>query len=122
MFELDGVSVLKHNSIKIKKDKVIYIDPFQIDIPAHDADLILCTHSHYDHFSPDDIKAVSKETTVIITTTDCTSDISKTGICEENTYYVKPYDESDYQGINIKAIPAYNKYLAFVITSFVEEL
>ena len=58
MFELDGVSVLKHNSIKIKKDKVIYIDPFQIDIPAHDADLILCTHSHYDHFSPDDIKAV----------------------------------------------------------------
>ena len=113
MFELDGVSVLKHNSIKIKKDKVIYIDPFQIDIPAHDADLILCTHSHYDHFSPDDIKAVSKETTVIITTTDCTSDISKTGICEENTYYVKPYDEFDYQGINIKAIPAYNKYKEF---------
>lgn len=113
MFELDGVSVLKHNSIKIKKDKVIYIDPFQIDIPAHDADLILCTHSHYDHFSPDDIKTVSKETTVIITTTDCASDISKTGICEENTYYVKPYDEFDYQGINIKAIPAYNKYKEF---------
>ena len=45
MFELDGISVLKHSSIKIKKEKVIYIDPYKIDIPAHDADLIMYTFS-----------------------------------------------------------------------------
>ena len=79
MFELDGVSVLKHSSIKIKKEKIIYIDPFQIDLPLHDADLILCTHSHYDHFSPKDILAVANESTVIITTADCQNDIEKMG-------------------------------------------
>ena len=93
MFELDGVSVLKHSSIKIKKEKIIYIDPFQIDLPLHDADLILCTHSHYDHFSPKDILAVANESTVIITTADCQNDIEKMGFLEENVYYVKDYEE-----------------------------
>ena len=109
MFELDGINVLKHSSIKIKKEKIIYIDPYQIDIPAHDADLILCTHSHYDHFSPDDIKAVAKEDTVLITTEDCQSEISKTGIFEENVHYCKPYESFNFEGIIIETIPAYNK-------------
>ena len=78
MFELDGISVLKHSSIKIKKQEIIYIDPFQIDIPAHDADLILCTHSHYDHFSPEDIRAVANENTILIVTEDCKNDVYKT--------------------------------------------
>ena len=43
MSELDGVYVLKHSSIKIVKNVTIYIDPFQIDIPEHDADIVLCT-------------------------------------------------------------------------------
>lgn len=113
MFELDGVSVLKHNSIKIKKEKIIYIDPFQIDIPAHDADLILCTHSHYDHFSPKDILAVSNESTVIITTTDCKEEIKQMGFLEENTYYAEPYDEFKFEDIEIKTVPAYNKFKEF---------
>lgn len=113
MFELDGISVLKHNSIKIKKEKIIYIDPFQIDIPAHDADLILCTHSHYDHFSPKDILAVSNESTVIIATTDCKEEIDKMGFIEENIYLVKAYDELVFEDIEIKTVPAYNKFKEF---------
>lgn len=113
MFELDGINVLKHSSIKIKKEKIIYIDPFQIDIPAHDADLILCTHSHYDHFSPKDILAVANESTVIITTPDCKNEVEKMGFLEDNVYYAKPYDEIDFEGISIKTIPAYNKHKEF---------
>lgn len=113
MFELDGINVLKHNSIKIKKEKIIYIDPFQIDISAHDADLILCTHSHYDHFSPKDILAVANESTVIITTPDCQQEVEKMGFLEDNVYYAKPYDEIDFEGIEIKTVPAYNKHKEF---------
>lgn len=113
MFELDGINVLKHNSIKIKKEKIIYIDPFQIDIPAHDADLILCTHSHYDHFSPKDILAVANESTVIITTSDCKKEVEKMGFIEQNCYYIKAYDELQFENIEIKAIPAYNKNKEF---------
>lgn len=113
MSKLEGIYVLKHNSIKIVKDKTIYIDPFQIDIPSHDADIILCTHSHYDHFSPEDIKKVANESTVILTTEDCKNEINKIGFIEENVYYCKPYDEFEFENITISTIPAYNKHKEF---------
>ncbi len=113
MSELEGIYVLKHSSIKIVKEKTIYIDPYQIDLPLHDADLILCTHSHYDHFSPEDIKSVANESTIIITTEDCKSDIDKIGFIEENIYYTKPYEEFEFENIKIQTIPAYNKNKTF---------
>ncbi len=113
MSELDGVYVLKHSSIKIVKNVTIYIDPFQIDIPEHDADIVLCTHSHYDHFSAEDIKKVSNESTIIVTTEDCKNEIYKIGYLEDNIYYCKPYDEFEFEGIKISTIPAYNKHKEF---------
>lgn len=113
MIELDGVNLLKHSSIRINKGKIIYIDPFQIDIANHDADLVLCTHSHYDHFSPDDIKAVSNESTVLITTPDTQKDVEKMGFLDANVQYAKPGDRFDYEGIIIECIPAYNKFKEF---------
>ena len=56
-------NVLCHSSIKIKASKTIYFDPFKINQEFHDADYIFCTHSHYDHFSPEDIRKVIKEKT-----------------------------------------------------------
>ena len=64
------VEVLCHNSIKITEESIIYIDPFKIDKEYHDADYIFFTHSHYDHFSPEDIGKVKKESTVFIVTED----------------------------------------------------
>ena len=64
------VEVLCHSSIKITEDVIIYIDPFKIDKEYHDADYIFFTHSHYDHFSPEDIEKVRKENTVFIVTED----------------------------------------------------
>ena len=49
------VEVLCHSSIRIEEGIVIYIDPFKINKDYHDADYIFFTHSHYDHFSPEDI-------------------------------------------------------------------
>lgn len=61
------ISVFCHSSIKISGSKVIYIDPFKIDKSYNDADYIFCTHSHYDHFSKEDIKKVIKQGTVLVT-------------------------------------------------------
>lgn len=55
------VEVLCHNSIRITEDVIIYIDPFKINKEYHDADYIFFTHSHYDHFSPEDIEKVKKK-------------------------------------------------------------
>ena len=49
------IEFVKHNSIKIKGSKTIYIDPYKIEEEYKDADYIFSTHSHYDHFSSEDI-------------------------------------------------------------------
>jgi len=62
----DFIELLTHSSIRIKGDVVIYCDPFRINREYHDADLVLITHDHFDHFSPEDIALVSKPDTVYL--------------------------------------------------------
>ena len=64
---LNGVEVFCHSSIKIKRNVTVYIDPYKIEKEYHDADYIFFTHEHYDHFSPEDIKKVIKDSTILIT-------------------------------------------------------
>ena len=60
---LDNIEVLCHSSIRISKNKVIYIDPYKIDKNYNDADIIFITHDHYDHYSEEDIDKVINEYT-----------------------------------------------------------
>ena len=57
---------LGHDGFRIDADKVIYIDPYQIR-SAKPADIMLVTHDHYDHCSPDDIRKIQQKSTVIVT-------------------------------------------------------
>ena len=64
---LDNIEVLCHSSIRISKNKVIYIDPYKIEENYNDADIIFLTHDHYDHYSEEDIdKVINKNTTIVI--------------------------------------------------------
>ena len=47
---LENIKVLCHSSIKMEKEKTIYIDPFKIEENYSDADIIFITHDHYDHY------------------------------------------------------------------------
>ena len=83
------VEVLCHNSIRITENIVVYIDPFKIDKDYHDADYVFCTHSHYDHFSPEDIDKVKKENTKFIVTEDI-KEKAETLFGKENVLNVEP--------------------------------
>ena len=63
---LNNIEVLCHSSIRINKGNIIYIDPFKIQTDYNDADIIMITHNHYDHYSEEDINKVKKEDTFII--------------------------------------------------------
>ena len=67
---LENIEVLNHNCIRFKKEKIIYTDPFQLNSEYQDADIILITHSHYDHFSEEDIEKVKNKNTIICVTED----------------------------------------------------
>ena len=101
------IEVLCHNSIKITEDVIIYIDPFKINKEYHDADYIFFTHSHYDHFSPEDIEKVKKENTVFIVTEDIKEKAEKL-LSKENVFAVVPNENYHVHGIDFKTTYAYN--------------
>jgi L-ascorbate metabolism protein UlaG (beta-lactamase superfamily) len=60
------IEVLRHASIKLTGDKVIYFDPYKIKEEVHDADYIFITHDHYDHYDEESINNIKNEHTKII--------------------------------------------------------
>lgn len=92
---------LGHDTFKISGQKIIYTDPFKIK-KTDVADIILITHEHHDHCSPEDIKKIQGPKTVIISSPDCAAKL--TG----NVKTAKPGDRFSIDGIEIEAVPAYN--------------
>ncbi len=105
MLDVNGIialSWLGHASFKLKAlERIIYFDPWQIK-GDESADLILITHSHFDHLSPDDVRHIQKKETVIITTRDSASKL------KGDIRTIKPGDSILVGGIQIETIPAYN--------------
>lgn len=106
---LEGIKINCHSSIKIGKDKTIYIDPFRIKEVPHDADYIFITHSHYDHFSVQDILKVAKINTIFVSTEDTKSSLELMGIPEEQIIIVEPNNKYEIQDIKFETIPSYNE-------------
>lgn len=92
-----------HSSIKISKGKTIYLDPFKIEKESHDADVILITHDHYDHYSPKDIEKVATNETIIVAPKTVKA-LSKM----KNTLLVEPNQRYEVQGVKIETIASYN--------------
>ena len=105
---LENIEVLCHSSIKFSKEKIIYFDPFKVDKNYNDADLIFITHSHYDHFSEEDILKIKKDNTKIVVTSDLNERANNLGFSKENLITVLPNQELVIDGINVTTIPAYN--------------
>ena len=103
---LDNIEVLIHSSIKFSKDIIIYFDPYKINKDYHDADIIFITHSHYDHYSPLDIKKVIKDNTIIVCPKDVKEELLKLNI--KNIIEVVPNKDYEVLNIKFKTIPAYN--------------
>ena len=103
---LNNIEVLIHSSIKFSKDIIIYFDPYKINKEYHDADIIFITHSHYDHYSPLDIKKVIKDNTIIVCPEDVKEELLKLDI--KNIIEVVPNKDYEVLNIKFKTIPAYN--------------
>lgn len=104
MVPFSNIEWLGHASFRIAfDDKVIYIDPWEIK-NLKPADVIFITHSHFDHFSPQDIEKITKKGTCVVGPEDIGDKIPSD--CEY--ICVKPREENEVQGIKFQTVPAYN--------------
>ncbi|MBI2630017.1 MBL fold metallo-hydrolase [Candidatus Pacearchaeota archaeon] len=96
-----------HSGFFILDKKKIYIDPFQLVGEREKADIILVTHSHYDHCSIEDLRKIARDGTIIVAPADCQSKIGK--IKEKiDLKIMEPGQELVLGEVKIKAIPSYN--------------
>jgi L-ascorbate metabolism protein UlaG (beta-lactamase superfamily) len=102
---LKNIHWLGHDTFKITGEKVIYTDPFKIK-RKDTANIILITHEHYDHCSPEDVKKIQGPNTIIVTVSDCAKKLSASPA--GNIKIVKPGDKIVVSGISIEAVPSYN--------------
>jgi L-ascorbate metabolism protein UlaG (beta-lactamase superfamily) len=98
---IKNIHWLGHDTFKVVGEKVIYTDPFKLK-RKDTADVILITHEHFDHCSPEDVRKIQGTNTVIVATSDCAQKLSG------KIKVVKPGDKINVEGIEIEAVPAYN--------------
>ena len=100
---LSDIHWLGHASFRIDAGPTtIYLDPWQLGQFPKPADLILITHDHGDHCSPDDIKKIQVEDTVIVTVKDAGKNL------RGDIRIVKPGDSISIKDLLIEVVPAYN--------------
>lgn len=106
--DFEGITIerINHDCFKIKGSKIIYIDPFQVGVVDENADVVLITHSHHDHCSPEDVEKVSNSSTIIVTVADCLSKLS--GIDVAEVKLVEPGQKIEAVGLVFETVAAYN--------------
>jgi L-ascorbate metabolism protein UlaG (beta-lactamase superfamily) len=92
---------LGHSGFRIDAEKTIYFDPYQIEAGPR-ADLILITHQHFDHCSPEDVSKIQGPETTIVTEKDSAKQLSG------DVRILSPGQSLNFAGIEILTVPSYN--------------
>lgn len=109
-----NIEVFTQNSVRITgPDHIIYIDPFQLREENHDADLILITHDHYDHFSPEDIAKAARDDTIMIVPEGMAKKAKEAADFVGAVTTVRPGESCEARGLCFETVPAYNKLKPF---------
>jgi len=99
---LEHIHWLGHDVFRIDGPPTIYLDPYMLGQGLPKADLILITHSHSDHCSPEDVAKVQKADTAIVTVAAAKAKL------KGDIHVVRPGDRVKVKGIEVEVVPAYN--------------
>jgi L-ascorbate metabolism protein UlaG (beta-lactamase superfamily) len=115
---IERIHWLGHASFRINgppddDGPVIYIDPWRLPPDSPPADIILVSHDHHDHCSPQDIARIRQDSTTIL----ANSTVAQ--IIGPEVQIVRPWQGATNIGqVSIRAVPAYTIDKAFHDKSF----
>ena len=91
-----------HASFRLAtEDVVLYVDPWKLPSARPDANLVFVSHGHFDHWSADDVAAVSQDTTTVVGPPDVVESLPGGRV-------LRPGERVESTGACIEAVPAYN--------------
>jgi L-ascorbate metabolism protein UlaG (beta-lactamase superfamily) len=103
---LDSLEWLGHSGFRIRLGRaVVYIDPYRVPAGSPVADLILITHGHYDHFSPQDVERLSAKGTWLVGPAAVAERVSG------RVHSIAPGEslgDGLVRGVDVRAVAAYN--------------
>jgi L-ascorbate metabolism protein UlaG (beta-lactamase superfamily) len=115
-----------HSSFRLDEPMIIYIDPWRLPPDSPKADLILVSHEHHDHCSPDDVDRVRTDETTLIANPSAAQKLPPP------LTTLRAGESIEIAGVRVEAVPAYNigkkfhpreaGHLGFVLTLGEERL
>lgn len=99
---VEHVHWLGHDTFLIDGPETIYFDPYQLGEGLPQADVILISHEHHDHCSPEDVARIQGDETIIVTVASAADQL------EGDVRIIGPGDTIQVKGIEVEAVPAYN--------------
>jgi len=99
---LERIHWLGHDAFRIDGPPIVYFDPYLLGEGNPLADVILISHEHGDHCSPEDVARIQGEDTAIMTIA------AAAAMLTGDIRIVKPGDKVVLKGIEVEAVPAYN--------------
>jgi L-ascorbate metabolism protein UlaG (beta-lactamase superfamily) len=123
---LKHIHWLGHDSFRIDKPMVVYIDPWHLPAGSPPADLILVSHEHTDHCSPEDVESIRQANTRVYANPGAAEKL------EGEVNILIPGDSVELEGLSLETLPAYNtdkdfhpkaaQHLAFILEAEGERL
>jgi len=99
---LNRLRWLGHDSFLLEGPVTIYIDPWHLSGDLPRADIVLVSHEHGDHCSPQDVAKVQGPDTVVLASQNAAPQLKGA------VRVVRPGDEVTIGEVTVRAVPAYN--------------
>jgi len=92
---------LGHATVLIRGERTVMVDPWKVS-GGERVDLVLVTHGHFDHCSPEDVAKVSGPQTEVVAPADAAAKLG------EGVKTILPGEAVNVAGVKVEAVPAYN--------------
>ena len=84
----------------------VVIDPFRVKVQGRKVDVAFVTHDHFDHCSPDDLRAfVDPAATTVVAAANCSRALS--GLKAKEVRYVRPGDSGEVSVVRYRTFRVY---------------